>query len=384
MLKALVTDHWFDGMGKMLAQILSARSERRSNVSLPRSCVKSFNMSSACERLWDSYVLGLNWSFDRWMRTGESFGRKACSYFYDQKPGDIRGVIGYTCGGLEVYKVCNQHNFRAIHCQIDPGLSFYDEKDREWEMHPEAEARPVPVPDAFRMRLQHEWKLADAIVVNSQYSKISLMSAGVPEGKIRVIPLVVSGFASRVKPRKISSATTKVLWVGNISLIKGFYYFAEAAQKLSERGFQFTAAGNCALTPSYAARISRHIQFVGHLTRPELEEYYQSADILVFPTLSDGFGAVQLEAMSRGIPVIATANCGDVVRNGENGFKIPIRCSDSIIDSLLRIHKDRSLYYSLSHGALLTTEKYTEQSFATELIRLLNEKGKGVRAQECT
>ena len=45
----------------------------------------------------------------------------------------------------------------------------------------------------------------------------------------------------------------------------------------------------------------------------------------MLPTLADSFGLVHLEALACGVPVITTPHCGSVVRDGVEGFIVPIR-----------------------------------------------------------
>ena len=49
-------------------------------------------------------------------------------------------------------------------------------------------------------------------------------------------------------------------------------------------------------------------------------EHYRASDLLVFPSHSDGFGMAQIEAQGWGLPIVASRNCGRVVRDGETGF----------------------------------------------------------------
>ena len=64
------------------------------------------------------------------------------------------------------------------------------------------------------------------------------------------------------------------------------------------------------------------IHFHGAIPQSELFGRYAAADILVFPTLCDGFGMVVTEAFAHGLPVITTDRAGaaDIVRHGENGL----------------------------------------------------------------
>ena len=68
------------------------------------------------------------------------------------------------------------------------------------------------------------------------------------------------------------------------------------------------------------------VQFSGFVHRERLPEFYALADALVFPTHSDTWGLVVNEAMSCGLPVVATSVAGcvaDLVEDGWNGFVVP-------------------------------------------------------------
>jgi len=77
-----------------------------------------------------------------------------------------------------------------------------------------------------------------------------------------------------------------------------------------------------------------NIRFVGKITDDEiLARYYQAADFLVFPSRREGLGNVMLEAMASGLPVIASHLHGitdKVIKDGENGFLIPIGDHEAI------------------------------------------------------
>ena len=64
--------------------------------------------------------------------------------------------------------------------------------------------------------------------------------------------------------------------------------------------------------------------FVGYKTGVELSKYYANADLMVFPSLTETFGNVTLEALSSGLPVLCydTAAAKELVVDGENGFTV--------------------------------------------------------------
>ena len=150
--------------------------------------------------------------------------------------------------------------------------------------------------------------------------------------------------------------------------MKGFVYFAEAARALSGRKFRFVAAGMSAMSDEFMAKYTDYIDFVGHVSQGRMAELYSASSVLVFPTLCDGFGSVQLEAMSRGVPVLATKNCGEVVQDGYNGFLLDLRSTESIVSRLERIQEDVGLWKQLSLGAQMTAQYFNEARYENELL----------------
>ena len=55
-----------------------------------------------------------------------------------------------------------------------------------------------------------------------------------------------------------------------------------------------------------------------------------NADLMIFPTFSDGFGLTQLEAQSWRLPVVASRFCGEVVKEGSNGVVLPEVSAEAI------------------------------------------------------
>ena len=106
---------------------------------------------------------------------------------------------------------------------------------------------------------------------------------------------------------------------------------------------------------------------LGHLPQSEVYAQMKAADAFVFPTLSDGFGMVQLEAMSAGLPVIATAKCGAVVRDGIDGFIVPTGDAQAIATSLIRLREDVQLYEGMSQAAAVSSTDFSPASHIASL-----------------
>jgi len=74
----------------------------------------------------------------------------------------------------------------------------------------------------------------------------------------------------------------------------------------------------------------------------------------VLPSIQDGFGLVQAQAMACGLPVVATTHTGaeDLFTNGVEGFIVPIRCSEAIREKILYLYNNNELREEIARAAL--------------------------------
>lgn len=308
-------------------------------------------------------------SFERWTGEGRSFGAFASDAFgrAGLKAGDV--VIGYTAANLEQLVTAKQRGVKALHVQIDPGLAWYETRRLEQAAYPDAE-EPSRVPSpAFVERIRSEWQQADKIVVHSAHSRDALVAQGIASERCAIIPPAFSS-AEASSPRRLKrERPLRVLFVGSHCLAKGFHVFSEAAH-LAGPGFEFVSVGRHMLKPAYLAAAAGHVAILGAKSQAGVRQEMARADVLVFPTLSDGFGLVQLEAMAAGLPVIATPACGEVVEDGINGRIVPLRDATAIVSALRELRDDPSRYEKFSQAACERVREFSPDRHFAALMAL--------------
>jgi glycosyltransferase involved in cell wall biosynthesis len=96
------------------------------------------------------------------------------------------------------------------------------------------------------------------------------------------------------------------------------------------------------------------VSFLGYVPHAEMPKYLQISDIFIRPSLSEGLGNSFLEAMSSGLPVIATPVGGipDFLRDGETGLFCEVNNPKSIAQKVEKLIKDRE-----SRGIYCKTSK---------------------------
>lgn len=249
-----------------------------------------------------------------------------------------------------------------------------------WRVH-QAEHRKFPGWES-KMPYEHLLKsesarrgpcdTSDYILAPDQAVKDDLVQEGLfPADKIHVVPYGIGQDFFELQNQPV---TGRVLFVGSCTIIKGIHYFAEASQEVMRQAAditpQFTAAGEVTELVRQQP-VCSHLKFLGRVPRREVNHLYEDADVLVFPTLSDAFGMVILEAMATGVPVICSPYCADVVEDGVSGFVVEPRDTKALSDAILKIIQDRPLRERMSQAAKERARQFTWEQHRHTLANTL-------------
>jgi glycosyltransferase involved in cell wall biosynthesis len=150
---------------------------------------------------------------------------------------------------------------------------------------------------------------------------------------------------SRSRPR------LQALFLGSIILRKGVGQLFDAIRQLKNEPLDFTFAGPIGVRVPDDIRGMPNVRFLGPVDRGTAERLYRDSDVFLFPTLSDGFGLTQLEALGYALPIIASANCGRVVEHGVSGLVLAEVSPEAITEALMRLVRDREVLARLKAGA---------------------------------
>jgi glycosyltransferase involved in cell wall biosynthesis len=290
--------------------------------------------------------------YEVYEQVGCRFATAASKYISDSH--DL--FLGFTSASLEALKAANRIGIRTVLDQIDAAGIAFDLATEEEGRFPKLSHGSLPRPSRYFARVSEEWQQASQVIVNSQWSKRALMREGVPEAKIAVVPLAFDpGRGGRV--RLAWTGELKVLWLGALSLQKGLGYAIQAAEKLLGLPVSFTFAGPCDVRKSGLV-LPSNCQYIGAVPRPEARRLYDEHDVFIFPTLSDGFGLTQVEALGFGLPVIATPCCGEVVEHEKSGLLIPPRDAKSLAEGIQRLIEDPDLLPRMSAAAIVRSKDF--------------------------
>lgn len=147
-----------------------------------------------------------------------------------------------------------------------------------------------------------------------------------------------------------SADLLRLLYVGRLKTGKGLDHLIEAVASLRSQGrnvaLELVGDGDLRdflVETAKKLNISEHVHLRGFAVMgPQLNEYYNSADIFVMPSLSEGSPKVVLEALGHSLPVIATAvgNIPTMLNQGQRGILVPHRDPNAIAEGVMRLVND--------------------------------------------
>ena len=221
-------------------------------------------------------------------------------------------------------------------------------------------------------RKDQQYTDADLIITNSEFARQTFIDAGVVSSKVRAIPpgcppvVDRSLELNRNRPMIFLSA-------GSQSLRKGVAYLLKAWKKLRPVNAELWLVGQMQLPSELLKDLPASVVVRPPVSREELDHVFQQSSVLVLPTLGEGLAHIVLEALSAGLAIITTENsgCGDLVQDGVNGWKVPIRDSDAIAERIEWCIKNPDSVIAMQRGSQAKAAKWQEDDFAAEHARLI-------------
>jgi glycosyltransferase involved in cell wall biosynthesis len=283
---------------------------------------------------------------------------------------NLSAVYAYEDGAAATFSAART---RGLRCIYDLPIGYWraahalydEEKDRE----PEWASTLSGTQDspAKLARKDEELQAADLVVVASSFTRETLQMAPVN----KPVKLVIYGAPASAKapPLDRSAGKLRVLFVGGLGQRKGLSYLLKAVEMLGD-GVELTFVGRKAAddcVPLNAAT-AKH-RWRPSLPHAEVLEEMKRHDVLLFPSLFEGFGLVILEAMSQGLPVITTSHTAgpDVIRDGVDGFIVPIRSPEEMARRLDQLASDPALLAAMKVAAWERARQFTWESYRENL-----------------
>jgi glycosyltransferase involved in cell wall biosynthesis len=163
-----------------------------------------------------------------------------------------------------------------------------------------------------------------------------------------------------------------VLYSGRLSREKGVDLLVDAflAARRRDPRLHLVLAGGGPEEDHLRGRVGEHATFLGWLGGEELARVYASADIFLFPSRTDTYGQVIVEAQASGLPVVAVAEGGprSLIEHGETGL-LAAADPDALAGQLLNLVRDQLLGEQIRRAALAAVRGRTWEASIEQLAR---------------
>jgi hypothetical protein len=312
-------------------------------------------------------------------RVYQQLDRKVAQYISKQQ--GISAVYAYEDGALESFKEAKQS---GIKCIYDLPIGYWRAMHRmlsvEKEQNPDWAATLGGFNDSVEklQRKDKELALADAIYVASSFTKRTLEEY---PGKLAPVQVIPYAFPAVNNDRRYTSAQNrkiKLLYVGGLSQRKGIAYMFEAVKGL-EQWVELTVVGqgNLGGCETLRKELTKH-KYIPSLPHHEILQLMSEHDVLLFPSLFEGFGLVITEAMSQGTPVITTdRTCGpDIITHGQDSWLIESGSVSALRQQIESILLHPEALKTVGQAAIQTAQKRPWNKYGQEMTdsiqKLLN------------
>ena len=188
-----------------------------------------------------------------------------------------------------------------------------------------------------------------------------------------------------------------IVMVSRMLWDKGVGEVVEAAKILKDKGYKFEVWLVGSPDPENPASIlekqlldwhdSGLVKYLGY--QEDVSHIWRQAHIGVLPSYREGLPKSLLEGAASGRPLVTTdtPGCREVVRDGENGFLVPVRDASALADALAKLLEDRALRHKMGEkGRRIVEKEFSEQIVVEQTInlyqRILEKKYLNIR-KEC-
>lgn len=377
-LESLCTDFYYHGVAvRCLAGLCDVVGANRHASSIrSRRCnevhdhlVRTFPFTGLVNRLRVRWAIGKGVSHSAYSKGGRAFATAVSRLSWR----GVDALYGFSSACLEAFRSARA---AGVMCILD-----YETAPAEMEANLVHSAevlyeewlpyRPRSLPPgitAYADRQRDEAELADLVICPSSFGMRLVCEQGTAGEKARCIPFAAGDcFVRKRSPRE---GALRVLFAGNDAIRKGLPVLVEALRLIPPGVVEARGAGDWSLSDYGWDRCRQAMQVLGPVPRTNMPTLYDWADVFVLPTFSDTMGVVLLEAMASGVPVIATENSGgpDLIRDGLDGFVIPVNSARALAEHLLTLSEDREALATMSENAYARSTHFTLERYGDRVV----------------
>ena len=310
--------------------------------------------------------------------------RREVKRAFSEKQYDV--VRGNQPHGFLAAEWLARNHPRSVFVHRSHGLELRAERDlRSWRARYEPDRRPLLRRAATGilgpMLARHTHRMVRAAAGHEVYvtecRDFLVSELGVPPERVAVVAAAAPPALLATPALPITAGRLQtVLYVSQFAFFKAPMIVAEAMNGIARTrpDVRFVWVCDAAhhadvrslLSPDVAARI----ELLHWMPQDELRAVFDRCGIFLFPSFFEGFGKVFLEAMSRGLAVIATdiAGARDVIEHGRSGYLVPPGDADAIVRRASELLAAPDLAAKIGDAAAAAARRYTWERVATETV----------------
>lgn len=236
---------------------------------------------------------------------------------------------------------------------------------------------------AIKYLLMWYYRNSDLTLAPTRTIKKDLIKLGVPSHKLKVWgrALKTTNFSPTFRDESLFNlilpkGNKKVLFVSRLIKEKEMKTLFRVYKKLrkADKTISMIITGDGPKRDWLERKMPKAV-FTGKKEGNDLSKIYASCDLFFFPSESETFGNVIIEAMASGLPIVA-ANAGgpsELVKNKRTGFLIKPRKAKKFCKKILEILGDDTMHKQMSHEALNFVHSRTIESLHNQLWRIYND-----------
>jgi glycosyltransferase involved in cell wall biosynthesis len=160
----------------------------------------------------------------------------------------------------------------------------------------------------------------------------------------------------------------RAIFVGSCQARKGIHYLIDAWRKLNLPNAELLVCGEVVpeMKKILEEKSIESVRWLGHVP---VKDYLKQAHVFVFPSLEEGSALCTYEAMASSLPLIVTPNSGSIIRDGQDGFVIPIRDVSALTEKIEYFYRNREAARAMGKSAREQVENYTWYLHGERLVK---------------
>ncbi len=215
------------------------------------------------------------------------------------------------------------------------------------------------------------------IAVSSSVRNFLIENKLTASEQVITIPNAIDFKLSETKKIKAANRAPVIGTIGNLNPQKGQAYLIGAMPKIIEKFPLATLEiiGDGELKENLKSKVKnlkleRHVTLLGR--KNDVLKYLKRWDVFVLPSIAETFGISILEAMSAGLPVIASKVGGivDIIENKKTGLFVPKENSDALAKSIIEILDHPVLAAKLKRGGLVRVKDFDWEKIIKEIEKI--------------